>query len=481
MRLVVVGNGMAGSRIVDEITRRDGRIHVTVFGAEPYAAYNRVLLSAVLAGSATVDDIRLAADHSAGGQPVVHKGVTVRRIDRTRREVVGHDGTRATYDVLVLATGSTAFIPPIEGLVLDGGLIPGATVFRTVDDCYAILDAATAAKHAVVVGGGLLGLEAARGLAARGLEVDVLHRADFLMERQLDPIAGGVLARTLRDLGVRVRLAARAVAVDGREHVQAVRLANGEVVPADLVVVACGVRPDVALARSAGLAVDRGIVVDDGLRSVSDPDIYAIGECSQHAGQVYGLVAPAWEQAKVVADRVTGVDPAASYAGSRVVTRLKAAGVDLATMGETHAEAGHAESDAEVVQFADPARGTYKKVVIRDDRLVGAILLGDIDTVGTVTQLFDRGSPVPRDRLALLFAGRISAAPAQSPAHIPDRTTICECNGVTKGAITRCWLAGARAVDDVVAQTRATTGCGSCRKTVEGIVEWFAAADPEVA
>jgi assimilatory nitrate reductase electron transfer subunit len=479
-RVVVVGNGMAGARLVDELLARDDRLHVTVFGAERYAAYNRVLLSSVLAGAATVDDIRLGHDHSASDRLVVRTGVTVRRIDRARRLVVGHDGTRATYDVLVLATGSTARIPPIENLVRDGGLIAGAAVFRTVDDCHEILDAAKSAKRAVVVGGGLLGLEAARGLAARGLDVAVLHHTGHLMERQLDPLAGKVLARTLADLGVGVRLGAQAVAVEGTERIQGVRLASGEMLPADLVVLACGVRPEVTLAKAAGLAVNRGVVVDDALRSVSDPDVFAIGECAEHDGQVYGLVAPAWEQARVVADRVTAVDPEATYTGSRVITRLKAAGVDLATMGETHAEAD-AAADAEVVQFSDPARGTYKKVVIRDDRLVGAILLGEIGTVGTVTQLFDRQSPVPRDRLALLFSGRLSAAPADNPAHIPDRATICQCNGVTKGAITRCWLAGASTIGDIAAGTRATTGCGTCRPVVEGIVDWLAAADPEVA
>jgi assimilatory nitrate reductase electron transfer subunit len=485
-RVVVVGNGMAGARVVDEIRRRDDQLQVTVFGAEPYAAYNRVLLSSVLAGAATVDDIRLAATHEVADGIVVRTGVTVRRIDRARRMVVADDGTHAWYDVLVLATGSSALIPPIDGLVCDGGLIPGATVFRTVGDCHEILAATATASRVVVIGGGLLGLEAARGLIARGLEVEVLHNAGHLMERQLDPLAGKVLARTLADLGVRARVAATAAAIEGVDRVRGVRLADGVLLPADLVVLACGVRPELTLARAAGLAIDQGIVVDDALRSVTDPDIYAIGECAQHDGQVYGLVAPAWEQARVVADRVSGVDPAATYAGSRVVTRLKAAGVDLATMGETHVDADDAdETGAEVVQFSDPARGTYKKVVIRDDRLVGAILLGEIGTVGTVTQLFDRQSPVPLDRLALLFPhqrmGGPSADEADSPAHIPDRATICQCNGVTKGAITRCWLAGASTIADVVTATRATTGCGTCRPTVGGIVDWLAASDAEMA
>jgi assimilatory nitrate reductase electron transfer subunit len=480
-RIVVVGNGMAGSRVVDEIRRRDPRLQLTVFGAEPYAAYNRVLLSAVLAGTATADDIRLASTQPRTSSLDIRTGVTVVLLDPAASEVVADDGAHVGYDVLILATGSTAHVPAIDGLLSDGRLIRGATVFRTLDDCRAILDAAATADRVVVIGGGLLGLEAARGLAVRGLDVEVVHHAGHLMERQLDAGAGVVLARTLRKLGVRVRVAARAVAVEGGDEVRGVRLDTGEVVPAELLVVACGVRPEVGLARSAGLALDQGVVVDDTLRSVSHRNVYAIGECAQHAGQIYGLVAPAWEQAKVVADRVTGADPAACYRGSLLVTRLKAAGVDLAMMGETHAEPGTADGGAEVVQFVDPARGTYKKVVIRDNRLVGAILLGQIGTVGTVTQLFDRGSPVPPDRLSLLFTGRTAATAAENPAHLPDRTTICQCNGVTKGAITQCWLAGARDIADVVAQTRATTGCGTCRPAVEGVVDWLAAADPQVA
>jgi assimilatory nitrate reductase electron transfer subunit len=303
----------------------------------------------------------------------------------------------------------------------------------------------------------------------------VLHFAGHLMERQLDEGAGSVLTRTLGQLGVEIRTGTTITGVVG-DPITAVQLDDGSTLDADLLVIACGVRPEVSLARDAGLQVENGIVVDDALRTVTDQHIYAVGECAQHDGQVYGLVAPAWDQARVAADQITGTDT--RYAGSRVITRLKAAGVDLAAMGET----GGDDIDgvgAEVLQFADPTRGTYKKVVLRDGRVTGAILLGQIDTVGTVTQLFDRGAPAPTDRLTLLFGDRTAPAPAQTPALMPDRATVCQCNGVTKGAITACVLAGARTVPEVAAATRATTGCGSCHDTVAGITDWLAKAEPD--
>jgi assimilatory nitrate reductase electron transfer subunit len=290
------------------------------------------------------------------------------------------------------------------------------------------------------------------------------------MDRQLDAGAGDVLRVTLTALGVRVRTGVTITAVPGTGPVASVLLSDGTALPAELVVLSCGVRPETALASAAGLAVDKGIVVGDDLRSVSDPDVYAIGECAQHAGEVYGLVAPAWDQARVAAAQIAGLN--SQYTGSRVVTRLKAAGVDLAAMGEA------GDDTAEVIQFSDPARGTYKKLVLRDGRITGAILLGQIDTVGTVTQLFDRRAPAPSDRLSLLFGGLAAPAAAASPALMPGEATVCQCNGVTKNAITACVLAGARTVAEIAAGTRATTGCGGCRDTVEGITNWLARAEP---
>ncbi|MFF5205476.1 FAD-dependent oxidoreductase [Streptosporangium sp. NPDC000396] len=457
-RLVIVGNGMAGARLVSEVRARDKHIKVTVFGAEARQPYNRVLLSNVVAGTMTPDQVRLLdpawyADHGVTAPP----GVEVTAVDREARVVLTADGRREPYDILVLATGSEAVVPPVPG-------VDRAVAFRTLDDCQAIVAAAGTARHAVVVGGGLLGIEAARGLAGRGLPVTLLHLAGHLMERQLDAEAGLVLGETLARLGVGIRTGAvmEEILDDG------VRLAGGETVEADLVVLACGVRPVTRLARDAGLEVARGVVVDDEMRT-DDPSIFAIGECAEHDGTVYGLVAPAWEQAAVVADLVTGTDKASRYRGSRLVTRLKARSVELAAMGETHLT----EDDAEVVRFSHRAQGTYRKLVIRDDRLVGAILLGETAVVGTLTQLFDRGAPVPLDRAGLLFPNLAGNAVADSPVRMPDAAKVCQCNNVTKGQIRGCWESGARDVEAVAAATRATTGCGSCRDAVEGIVGWL--------
>jgi assimilatory nitrate reductase electron transfer subunit len=459
--IVIVGNGMAGSRLAQELRARDADLEITVIGAEQGGAYNRVLLSHVLAGTVRAEDIVLARpDWYAAHRVRLHAGVRAAALDRDAR-VVRTDAACIRYDALVLATGSTAVVPPIDG-------IDAALPFRTLHDCAAILDRAAAATRAVVIGGGLLGLEAARGLAGRGLPTTVVHMAGHLMERQLDAGAGRVLGRTLSGMGIEVLTDACTAAVDDA----GVLLADGRHLSADLVVLACGVRPDVELAQRAGLAVERGVLVDDQLRSITDERVYAIGECAQHDGQVYGLVAPCWEQARVLADVLAG--RTAAYGGTRTVTRLKAAGVELAAMGETDTDT------ADLVTFADAARGIYQKLLLRDERIVGAILLGDTRAAGTVTQLFDRGPAAPHDRAALLFGGA-ARAEAESPTLIPDRATICQCNGVTKGAIRDAWQAGARSVTEIASTTRATTGCGTCRDTVCGLLGWLSAADAQPA
>ena len=469
-RVLVVGNGMAGSRVAEEIHKLSPSTEVTVFGAEPHPAYNRILLSEVLAGRAELE-------HALLGSPPgidTRTGVTVIGIDRRHRLVYTACGRAARYGTLVLATGSVPLLPPIPGLRPD---LPGVEVFRTIGDCRRILDSlgidATGVhgtRTALVLGGGLLGLEAARGLAARGVDVTVVHAAAFLMERQLDPAGGQVLARVLDQLGIRVELDAMTVAVEGAVDADArfrgLRLADGRELHADLLVVACGTRPDVSLAAAAGLRVERGIAVDDAMRTVTDPHVYAVGECAEHRGQTYGLVAPAWEQAAVAARHITGTDPAATYTGSRPIMRLKASGIELAAMGDTYVD----DDTAEIVHFSDPTRGTYKKLVVRGGRLTGAILLGDVSTAGIVGQLYGRSAPVPPDRLGLLFAGFGAGSPAD-PAELPDSTVICHCNAVTKGTIRACVLAGAGTVGEVAARTRATTGCGSCVNAVTGLID----------
>lgn len=455
MNVLVVGNGMAGARVAQEVHRRGG--HVTVLGAESAPAYNRVLLSDVLAGR------RRAADTALTGPPVPrHLGVRVVDIDRAARTVSCIDSDRASsafaYDHLVLATGSEPVVPPVHGIAgPDGTLLPGVFVFRTLADCAAIADAVGRARRAVVVGGGLLGLEAARGLLGHGLAVEIVHGGAYLLDAQLDPLGGAVLRRAVHALGVGVQLGAVATAVTGTRSVTGVTLADGRHVAGDLVVLACGVRPRTDLARRAGLEVERGIVVDDRLRTC-DADISAVGECVQHRGAVYGLVAPAWEQAAVLAEVLAG-RPAA-YTGSRPVARLKALDLDVAAMGEVTPELADTGEGLEVVQYADPARHVYSKLVLRDEVLVGAVLLGDLSPVGRVTQAFDRRSRV-RDPRTLLFPRERGGGP---PA---DDAVVCTCNGVTAGALRTC---GAGTLEQAARATGATTGCGTCTGSVTALL-----------
>jgi assimilatory nitrate reductase electron transfer subunit len=470
-RVVIVGGGMAGARLAEELRRRDPHgelVDITVVGDERHPAYNRVLLSSVLAGSLGPAAVRLVRMDGV----TVRLGATVTAIDRANRRITLAGGETLAYDLLVLAMGSRPWMPPTEGLVTeDGTPAPGVVAYRTLDDCERIIAGAGRGRPVAVLGGGLLGLEAARGLLGRGCLVTVVHPVGHLMERQLDPAGGRVLAKTLTALGIEVRLnvlAARYLPGDG------LKLDDGSLVPADLVVVSAGVKPNTALAEAAGLAVDRGILVDDSLRT-NDPRVHAIGDCALHPGTVSGLVQPAWEQAAVLADLITGADPAARYRGTPVVTRLKARDIDLAALGEVHTEVDSA--DAEVLCLQDPARGRYAKLVIRDERVAGAIVLGTPDAAATITQLYDRGVPAPSDRLALLL-GRSMPAAAHSPADLPAAAVVCRCNTVSKGQLVKAWWSGARGVAELAEITRATTGCGSCRDAVCGIADWLSAAEP---
>ncbi|GGM42294.1 FAD/NAD(P)-binding oxidoreductase [Longimycelium tulufanense] len=478
-QVVVIGYGMAGARFAEEVRRRDPageRVSLTIVGEETHAAYNRVLLSSVLAGAMATDAVTLHDGAWADRYGVtVRTGTRVSRIDRVVRTVTLADGDVLPYDAVVLATGSRAWLPPTEGLCDENGEpAPGVVAFRTLDDCERILATARPGAPVAVLGGGLLGLEAARGLAGRGNRVTVVHPVGHLMERQLDPAAGRVLARTLAQLGIEFRLN---VLASGYVPGDGLKLADGSHVPADLVVVSAGVRAETGLAGDAGLTIDRGVVVDDALRT-SDPRIHAIGDCAQHPGTISGLVQPGWEQAAVVADLLTGADSAARYTGTPVVTRLKARDIDLAALGEVHAELD--DPDAEVVRLEDPARGRYAKLVLRDDKVTGAIMLGTPDAAAMVTQLYDRGMPAPSDRLALLLGRALpSGATGASPADLPSSAVICRCNTVSKGQLMTAWRAGARSVSALADATRASTGCGSCREAVCGIAQWLAEVDPD--
>ena len=475
-RVVIVGYGMAGARLAERLRAHDpdgNRVAITLLGNENRPAYNRVLLSAVLAGSMPTDAVALH-DEDWPQRTGVELRPAATTIDRTARTVSLADGSTVDYDVLVLATGATPWLPPTDGLTDDdGSLAPGVATFRTLADCERILAAATPGAPVAVLGGGLLGLEAARGLAGRGCLVTVVHPATHLMERQLDAGAGRVLASTLGALGVEFRFgvtAARHLPGDG------LKLDDGTHVPADLVVVSAGVRADTAVARAAGLAVDRGVVVDDALRT-SDPRVHAIGDCAQHAATVSGLVQPAWEQADVLAELLTGVRPGARYRGTPVLTRLKAHGVDLAALGDGQTDVH--DPDAEVLCLTDPARGRYAKLVLRADRVTGAILLGAPDAAATVVQLYDRGAPAPTNRLALLLGRALpgDAPAAHSPADLPATALVCRCNTVTKAHLVTAWRTGASDVDGLIRTTRAGTGCGSCKDTVRGIADWLAVSD----
>ena len=494
-RLVVIGNGMAGARLVEEVLARRGGdlFEIVVFGDEPHGNYNRILLSSVLSGTHDPQAIFInPLEWYEKNGVKLHAGVRVNDIDRVARKVYGTGGVSVEYDKLVIATGSTPFVPPMEGLYNDCGLRiadcgmkdgrkpaqpairnsqsaifkEGVFVFRTLEDCEGIIKYAASARKGTVIGGGLLGLEAARGLLNLGLETHVVHLMPHLMEQQLDAPAGAVLKRTLEQMGVHVHLEKMTTAVQGNGRVTGLAFKDGSTLECEMVVISAGIRPNVDLARQSGLAVERGIVVNDDLSCVNDPDVCAVGECAQHRGQVYGLVAPLWEQARILADRITGRNPQATYQGSRVSTKLKVMGVELAVMGEKEPS----RADDEVVSYAEPSRGIYKKLIVRDGQLAGAVLLGDGMSVPGLRQAFDRGAFLPENRAELLFP-LLGEPKAATVADLPETEQVCNCNSVSKGEIVAAVKAGCSSLAAVCEATRAGTGCGSCRPEVESIVE----------
>ena len=496
-KLVIIGNGMAGARLAEDVLARGGRemFDIVIFGDEPYGNYNRILLSGVLSGSHDPKDIFInpLAWYETNGVKL-RAGVRVTAIDRASKHVVGaanHNKVTETYDYLVMATGSSPFIPSLEGLYADEeetqSAIPGSQsafksgvfVFRTLDDCEAIANYAVGGGRAAVIGGGLLGLEAARGLLNLGAEVHVAHLMPSLMEMQLDALAGATLKRSMEALGVKVHLNKNTTAILGNGHVTGLRFDDGATLDCDMVVISAGIRPNAQLAKDTGLVVERGIVVNDGMACANDPDVFAVGECAQHGGKVYGLVAPLWEQTAVLADRLTGRKPGAEYKGSKISTRLKVMGVDLVVMGDREAR----DDSDEVVTYAEPSRGIYKKLIVRNGRLAGAILLGDTLTAPTLLQAFDRGALLPESRAELLFP---LAAEIASPSvvDLSDDAQICNCNGVSKGAIIAAVRRGSRSLKALCDATRAGTGCGSCKPQARELLEYAAgdllAEDPSL-
>ncbi len=467
-RILIAGAGMAGARMAEELVKRaPGQFRIGVIGAEPRDSYDRIMLSPVLAGEKTFEEI---VTHGAGwyDQNGVGTafGVTIQHLDRKRKLALCSDGEAYPYDVLILATGSDPIRIPIAGRDL-----PGVIGFRDIDDVNVMTEAAAAGGAAVVIGGGLLGLEAAYGLVRRGMKVTVLHKAEVLMERQLDEAAGRLLEKALIDRGVDIIVGADTEAILGDTHVLGVRLADGRTLDADLVVMAVGIRPRTELAAEAGLTVERGVVIDDHL-ATSDPAIFAVGECVEHRGVCYGLVAPIWEMCRTLADRLTGAKPEAVYQGSVLSTRLKVTGVDLFSAGAFSGGEG-----CEDIVFRDPGRGVYKRVVLKGDTVVGAVLFGEAADGGWYFDLMKRSEPVTDIRETLIFGQAITEAlrgqdPKSAVAAWSDDTEVCGCNGVSKGEIVSAITGqGLTTAAQVKACTKASASCGSCAGLVEQILQ----------
>ncbi|MEB0112590.1 nitrite reductase large subunit NirB [Variovorax sp. RTB1] len=487
MNLVLVGNGMAGVRAVEELIKLAPDLYdITVFGSEPHPNYNRILLSPVLAGEQTVDQIILNSwEWYTENNITLHAGKTVTEVDRVKRIVraVAADGSviEAPYDRLLLCTGSNPFILPVPGKDLKGVI-----AYRDIADTNTMIETAKTHKHAVVIGGGLLGLEAANGLMLRGMSVTVVHVNAWLMERQLDDVAGGLLRKSLEARGLQFRLSAQTQELIGDENegkegrVKAVKFKDGAEVPADLVVMAVGIRPNTALAESMRLHCSRGIVVNDTMQTVTDARIYSVGECAAHRGIAYGLVAPLFEQAKVAANHLAqfGIG---RYMGSLTSTKLKVTGIDLFSAGSFMGGEG-----TEEIVMSDPFGGVYKKLVIKDDKLVGACLYGDTVDGSWYFKLLRDGRSVSDIREKLMF-GESNIGDAGHEGHssagaMPDEAEVCGCNGVSKGAICKAIKdKGLFTLDEVKKHTKASASCGSCTGLVEQILMFTAGGDYSAA
>ena len=463
--LIVIGNGMAGCRAVEEILARDpGKYRITIFGAEPRVNYNRIMLSPLLAGEKSFEDI-VINDHAwyADNGIELVTGDAVAAIDRLIPTVTARSGRTESYDKLILATGSDPFIIPVPGHDLQG-----VVTFRDMDDVGTMLRAASGGGEAVVIGGGLLGLEAAHGLSLRGMKVTVIHLMPTLMERQLDEAAGWLLKTELETRGQTILTGADTSEIYGQGKVQGVRLKDGRQIPASIVVMAVGIRPNVKLARDCGLAIGRGIHVDDHLVT-SDANVLAVGECVEHNGAVYGLVAPIWEMCRSLADGLVAEQN--GYTGSVTSTKLKVSGIDVFSAGDFSGGEG-----CEDIVMRDASRGVYKRVIVKQDRLVGAVLYGDTCDGNWYFDLLKKQEDVSEIRDALIFGqafasgGGASANPLEAVAALLADAEICGCNGVSKGQVMACISGGAGSLDAVRAGCRASASCGSCTGLVENLL-----------
>ena len=476
MKLVVVGNGMAGMRVVEELLKIAPDLYdITVFGDEPHPNYNRIMLSPVLAGEQTIEDIILnSREWYAENNITLHTGKYINKIDRKNRVVYSAEGAdkqviSAEYDRLLLATGSKPFMLPVPGADLKGVI-----GFRDIKDVDTMIDTAGKHQKAVVIGAGLLGLEAANGLKIQGMDVTVVHRNDWLLERQLDRTAGKMLQKSLEEKDLKFVLNQETEEVIGENgRVKALKLKDGSVLEADLVVMAVGIRPNFALAASAGIYCDRGIVVNDTMQTY-DPRVYAVGECVAHRGISYGLVAPLFEMAKVCATHLANFG-IGLYKGSVTSTKLKVTGIDLFSAGDFASGEGAADDGREEIVLHDAVGGVYKKLVIKDDKIIGSVLYGDTADGSWYFQMLRDGKPIHEIRDHLMFGqdslGNTGHLGQDKAAAMTDEMEVCGCNGVCKGTIVKAIKEkGLFTIDDVKKQTKAASSCGSCTGLVEQIL-----------
>jgi len=464
-KLIVVGNGMAGMRTVEELLELAPDMYdITVFGAEPHGNYNRILLSLVLSGEKRIDEIMIndRAWYDEHGI-TLHTDAKITQIERGTKRVLTHDGRAFEYDRLLLATGSDPVMLPLPGHDL-----PGVVGFRDIQDVDDMIVAANTYKNAVVIGGGLLGLEAANGLMKQGMDVTVVHLMDTLMERQLDVTAGSMLRANLESRGMKFALSAQSEAIMGTDRVTGLRLKDGTEIPADVLVMAVGIRPNVALAADCRLHFERGIVVDDSMLTF-DPSIYAVGECVQHRGTAYGLVAPLFEQARVCANHLAQLGYAA-YKGSVTSTKLKVTGIDVFSAGDFIGD-----DSTEDIVFNDPGNGAYKKLVLKDGQIQGAVLYGDTVDGAWYFQMMRDGTDTKDIRSSLLFGqshlGDSGHGGENAAAAMADSAEVCGCNGVCKGDVVNAILDNNLfTLDEVRAHTKASSSCGSCTGLVEQIM-----------
>ncbi|MEF3303971.1 nitrite reductase large subunit NirB [Paenibacillus sp. GYB003] len=470
-KLVLIGNGMAGVRAIEHLLKlAPDAYDITIFGAEPHPNYNRIMLSSVLAGGANMSEIVINDwDWYKDNGIRLFAGHTVTRIDTDRRIVYSDQGVHADYDALVLATGSNPFMLPLPGADKQGVI-----AFRDIKDCEAMLEASKTYKKAAVIGGGLLGLEAARGLLHLGMDVSVVHIHHYLMERQLDETASNMLRHELEAQGMTFLLRRQTESILGKKRVTGLRFADGSEVEADLVVMAVGIKPNVELARASGIAVNRGIVVDDFLQT-SVAGVYAVGECAEHRGIAYGLVAPLYEQGAVLAKRLAGVETS-GYAGSVTSTKLKVSGVDVFSGGQYDGPPG-----TRTLRYQDEVDGIYKKIVLKDDKLVGAVLFGDTSEGARLFSLIRSGESVAgkeKELLGLVPGGSGSGSGASAASRLEamaDDEIVCGCNGVSKGTIAEAIRSkGCTTVGAVRACTKASGSCGGCKPLVEGLIGIYA-------